>query len=301
MRAISTTMNSWQHLRNKSNVVRKSLAFANLIPSAVVRLGAHQADYKSQPPLLANSFPQSGTHLLIQILQAFPNARYFGSFLASMTSSITFRELSRHAYIKRINLLTPGEVIGAHLFFDPAYVEALHRLNAAHFFIYRDPRDVVVSEAHYLTDMNRWHRMHAYYARRLKTLDERISAAILGVQEAGFPYDYPDIGRRFERYGGWLNRDDVIAVRFEDLVSENRPEVLRGMIQFVAQRTEIQLNPEPIIDEMERNIDPRTSHTFRKGEPGGWRSTFTRLHETQMKSVAGRLLIDLGYEKDLDW
>ena len=41
--------------------------------------------------------------------------------------------------------------------------------------------------------------------------------------------------------------------------------------------------------------------TERKGEIGGWKEVFTPAHKAQFKQVAGQLLVDLGYEKDLDW
>lgn len=49
-------------------------------------------------------------------------------------------------------------------------------------------------------------------------------------------------------------------------------------------------------------IAPERSHTFRKG--GGarnWERRFTPEHKEQFKSVAGELLVELGYEQDLNW
>ena len=43
--------------------------------------------------------------------------------------------------------VVPGELVSAQPFFDPAFNTELLRGNAAHVFIYRDPRDVVASEA----------------------------------------------------------------------------------------------------------------------------------------------------------
>ena len=293
-------MNLWYTVRNMSNLLRKSVAYANQFPRAIIRRAALDFDYAARPPLIANSFPKSGTHLLIQILQGFPSALYFRSFIASMPS-LSFRERTRDEHLRLIDGAAPGEVVGAHIFYDPAYAAALAKLNCAHFFVYRDPRDVVVAEAHYLTRMNRWHCMHRYFARHLETDDERISAAILGAPEPDFPYDYPDIAKRFERYRGWLDRNDVFAVKFEDLVSPNRREALGKMIAFYGGRTAHEWDPEAILASIEANIDPRRSHTFREGGPGGWRHSFTPRHKEQTKAVAGQLLVDLGYEKDLTW
>ena len=41
--------------------------------------------------------------------------------------------------------------------------------------------------------------------------------------------------------------------------------------------------------------------SFRKGSIGSWKQYFTQEHKQAFKEVAGQLLIDLGYEKDLNW
>ncbi len=297
---LGVVMLSWSSVSRKSNLLRKSLAYANQIPRALTRLTARSPEYAERRPLVANSFPKSGTHLLIQILRGLPGTEYFGSFIASMPS-IPFRERSRKSHRRLINQIVPGEVVGAHIFFDPDYASELAKLNCAHFFIYRDPRDVVVSEAHYLTKMNRWHRLHAHFSKQLKRDDERISASILGVTTHGFPYDYPDIAKRFGRYQGWLGREDVCALKFEDIMSEKRSETLARIISFRSEES----RPIPTLREsvsmVEASINPTQSHTFRKGEVGGWRNVFTARHKEEMKSVAGQLLIDLGYERDFNW
>ena len=51
-------------------------------------------------------------------------------------------------------------------------------------------------------------------------------------------------------------------------------------------------------------MDPTESHTFKKGgggRIGGWRAHFRPEHVERFKAVAGRTLVDLGYETDLDW
>ena len=293
-------MNPWNATKTKSSLLRKSAAYANQIPRAFVRRLAHRADYAARPALIANSFPKSGTHLLIQILRGLPNAIYFGSFIASMPT-IPFRERTRAAHRRLIDRTVPGEVVGAHIFHPPVHATALARHNCAHFFVYRDPRDVAVSEAHYLPPMNRGHRMHRYFARHLETDDERISAAILGVSEPDFPYDYPDIARRFARFRGWLDRTDVFAMRFEDLISESRRETLARITSFYGSRGRVEIDADAVLDKVEANIDPRKSHTFREGRSGGWRRLLTPRHKEQMKRVAGQLLIDLGYETDFAW
>jgi hypothetical protein len=44
-----------------------------------------------------------------------------------------------------------------------------------------------------------------------------------------------------------------------------------------------------------------TSPTFRKGTIGDWRNHFEPEHKTAFRELAGQALIELGYEKDMDW
>ena len=41
--------------------------------------------------------------------------------------------------------------------------------------------------------------------------------------------------------------------------------------------------------------------TFRQGQIGSWKNCFNPIHKICFKKIAGQLLIDLGYENDLNW
>jgi hypothetical protein len=283
----------------RSSVLRKSVAAARGAPRAARRLIAREADYRDRPPVLANSFPKSGTHLLLQILETLPGVTRYGSFLASQPS-VRFRERSSKATLRRIRRFAPGELVAGHLFHAPAYARALGDRHVIHYFIYRDPRDVVVSEAAYLARMNRWHRLHRHF-RALATDEERIAFSIMGDREGGLPVDYPDVAARFRRYAGWLDDPKVHAVRFEDLMGEKRESEVGAIVDAYLRRSGARGDPEPATRAALEAIRPETSHTFRRSGTGGWQEVFSERHRTLMRRVAGDLLIDLGYEQDLDW
>jgi sulfotransferase 6B1 len=256
----------WERAKRKSALVRKGSATVRQAARFVARWQATADDYRSSPPVLANSFPKSGTHLLLQIVQGFA-PRYYGSFIAS-TPSISFRERSASAHLGLIDRIVPGESVPAHLFHSPDYAAALRRKNVIHFFIYRNFADVAVSEAYYLTYMNRWHRLHSYFAKELRTDDERIECSIRGVEEPSFPYDYPDIARRFERFAPWLECPDVCAVRYEDLMSDRREETVRKMAVFMVERGNLAADPAILADRALQAIAPERSHTYREKRGG---------------------------------
>ena len=278
---------------------RKSARWVSQIPRAVTRVLNTREALKLAPPLIANSVPKSGTRLLAQILEAFPGARSFGTTWASMPSR-PHRELSKRAMLRKIARAVAGELVHGHLFYEPEYPGALARMNAAHYFIYRDPRDVVVSEAHYLAHMNRWHGLHRYF-KRLPSLEDGISLAIQGAADPGFPHEYPNIAERFDRYRRWLDRDDVFSVRYEDVVLNGRRETIQRMAGFYLDRLGFCGDVDEITDRALENINPRRSRTFRNGTPGEWKKAFTPENVKQFKEVAGELLVNLGYEENTDW
>ncbi len=279
-------------------VFRKGKDFVQQLPRAVKRMQTKASDFETSPPVLVNSFPKSGTHLLTQIAEALPNTRDYGTFWASMPS-YTFRECSVDVMCSALTKLVPGELVLSHLFYEPAFKEVLTSKNTVHYFIYRDPRDIVISEAHYLSTMTKWHRLHPYF-KALPSTEAQISLAINGAS-AHIPYDYPNIALRFRRYMGWLKEPRVLSLRFEDLVSAHRDDHISKIINFYCQHTHQLDIVSRLIQNAVDNIDPQRSHTFRSGKSGGWRDVLTPTHKEQLKEVAGQLLIELGYEKDLDW
>lgn len=284
----------------KNRILRKSFSLIKQIPRTRRRISAKAEHYRLTPPVIANSFPKSGTHLLLQILEALPCVTNYGTFITTMPA-LRYRELSQERLKRSITNIVPSEIIPAHLFYAPVYDDELVKRNCVHFFIYRDLRDVVISEAYYLTYQYRIHRMHSYYAKSLANMEDRILTAILGVTEPGFPYDYPNIAKRFARYQGWLKSSHVFPVKFEDLVSGQLNATLCCIVKFFAEHCAAEFDIDEVSERLASNINPANSPTFREGKVGGWKNMFTEKHKEHMKSIAGELLIQLDYEKDMNW
>jgi len=287
-------------LSHRNGFVRKAAAAALGVPKWWRGMRAAEDDYLAAPPVLANSFPKSGTHLLFQIADGLPNATNFGLFLASMTSSFRFRERSPEDATKIIRRFVPGEIVRGHLFYNLQYAADLAEKNVVHYFVYRDPRDVVVSEAHYLREMNRWHRLAPYF-RKLLSMDEAIMLSITGLDPPIPGIEYPNIAARFARYAGWLERNDCLSIRFEDLASDARTVSIRRMVEFYAAHCRGGLDIEACVRSMTARISPERSHTFRSGKKAGWQKEFNAEHRRVFDQLAGDLLIHLGYETNRDW
>jgi hypothetical protein len=287
-------------LSSRNGFVRKGAAAALRVPRFWHGMRACADEYLQAPPVFANSFPKSGTHLLFQIVDGLPNSTNYGAFLASMTSSFRFRERLPENASRFIHSFVPGEIVRGHLFFHAQNAADLRDKNIVHYFVYRDPRAVVVSEAHYLRNMNRWHRLAPYF-RKLVSMDEAIMLSIRGFDPPVARLEYPNIAARFARYAGWLNRDDCLALRFEDMASDSRSAVIRRMAEFYAGHCHSPIDIEACVRAMTASIAPQKSHTFRSGKKSGWQQEFTAEHRRAFDQLAGKLLIELGYEQSHDW
>ena len=252
------------------------------------------------PVLLGISFPKSGTHLLDQILLGFSNVAPFAkrvhSFYAEYDGESGAKRDPEQALVW-LDSLSVGDVASAHLFARP---DALTRVISPKFipyFIFRDPRDVVVSHVFYVTDMEAHHVHHDYY-QSLPDFNSRLKTSILGRPDADV--EFLNIAERFAPYLGWLDHKEVLAIHFEDLIHDRTATLTRIMDHLLA-RTPLPTSRQLILDALETSINPKKSPTFRSGKTGEWKKYFTDEHKRIFKDAAGDLLIKLGYEKNNDW
>ncbi len=268
-------------------------------------LPALQGDW---PILLGISFPKSGTHLLDQILLGFskitPFSRRLHSFYAEYEGESGHKRSPEQA-LAWLDSLRPRDIVSAHLF---ARDEVMKRVCSSAFipyFIFRDPRDVVVSHVFYVTDMEARHVHHAYY-QSLPDFNARLRVSILGRPDAdtcpepGRRVEFPNIADRFAPYLGWLDQPAVMTIHFEDLIHD-RLGTLNRLIDHFLVRAPIPSPRQLILEALESSINPKRSPTFRSGKTGEWKKHFTEEHKKIFKEAAGDLLVRLGYEKDNNW
>ena len=252
------------------------------------------------PILLGISFPKSGTHLLDQILLGFSNVAPFSkrlhSFYAEYEGESGRKRSPEHA-LTWLDSLRPRDVASAHLF---ARSDAVKRVCSSAFvpyFIFRDPRDVVVSHVFYVTDMEARHVHHAHY-QSLPDFNARLNVSILGRPDTDI--EFPNIADRFAPYLDWLDHPEVMAIHFEDLIVD-RVATLTCIMDHLITHAPLQANRQLILNSLETSINPTKSPTFRSGKTGEWKKYFTDEHKKIFKDAAGDLLVKLGYEKDGNW
>ncbi|MDX2463980.1 MAG: sulfotransferase domain-containing protein, partial [Porticoccus sp.] len=186
--------------------------------------------------LMVNSLPKSGTHLLVKLLE-------LSEFKFSGINFSSTNVHGKHKLIKQmlrgcyplskaidVGLDIPSVVrrrwvisgmrktktmqyMGGHFPYSDQMQWLLDKHEIKTIYMIRDPRDVILSWAHYVPRTT-WH----YGKEGLvgKTLEERILLLLHGYQSGQYEIEgFRNILRKSE---GWVDADNICVVRFEDIV-----------------------------------------------------------------------------------
>jgi hypothetical protein len=252
------------------------------------------------PPIFGNSKPKSGSHLLLQILNGFTQIMPYKYVDADPIRTIEKdgRRKTKEEILGELENV-PRSVIGwGYVDATAENVSFLTSSGRVNYFIYRDPRDLLVSQVFFATDMHEEHGMHDFY-NSLPDFSERLKVAITGMDREGLYM--VSVKQRYEGVFEWLEQKNAMCIRFEDLIN-NRDAALNVMLDEVEKTGyKIPTPREKALSILVEAIQPKKSHTFRSGKTGGWREFFTSEHKSLFKDVAGDLVMKLGYEKTNDW
>lgn len=244
--------------------------------------------------IFSNSLPKSGTHLLNRCLILMP-----GMFMAGQHLNA-----KRNVYKKETALrnLGGGCIVTAHLPYSDEQRKKLDEMGYKQIVMIRDPRDLIVSQYHFIKERS-VARLHPYFSK-LPDDDARLTAAIQGAPDSESPYGmgFPDIETRFAQYLKWAKHGSHM-VRFEDLVGESgggSRDVQLAEIEKLSKFVNIHLSSDEL-KTIAGLIFDRKAKTFRKGVIGDWRTTLSETHKQQLKGLIGPLLVELGYESNLNW
>jgi hypothetical protein len=258
------------------------------------------ASLNAAPAVLGNAMPKSGSHLIIQVLQGLTRIGPFvNPGFPPLNRSEANTKLPVEAVLANLKRMRPGDIAYGYIAAREPYLSALVQPGRATIFVFRDPRDVIVSHVFYATEMHPGHGMHHYYTEVLINMEERIDAAIQGVQEPGS--ELSSIRAKYQAYLGWLEQPDVLCLRFEELILEREAALGRILDYLQGRGFTPRLERTAAVEVLQEAVAPRKSGTFRKGQPGNWQEHFTQANKAHFKAVAGDLLIQLGYERDNNW
>ncbi|WP_202078596.1 sulfotransferase domain-containing protein [Caldalkalibacillus salinus] len=247
-------------------------------------------------PFLVSSVPKSGTHLMHQLLNGIPQLSHplqnqSMKFFVNNPPSQFYED-----HDNRLKALQPNQFGLGHLHYTPEYVTLLRTHQLKHIFVYRDPRDVLVSLCYFIADKWKQHPLHQRF--QALSIKDRALTLINGI-----PGEFPHFSDYFGPFYGWLKDTDTLKVSYEELMQtrSSRRQACRKMVHYL---WENQTPPEPInllVLKMERNVNTKKSVTFRKGQVGSWRDEFDDEVIEAFKRVANPMLQLADYEKNHHW
>ena len=219
--------------------------------------------------LLLTSIPKSGTNMLTQAI---------GGDHYQIDGCI--QEHDEHPAPSVIRELTKYDRFArSHLPYHPCYIPILEGLGIQVIFLYRDPRDCIVSWKYWI----------------LRT--EEVGGGFINfITDEGIRLAKTDdpikhiISKSFfhwHRFLGWMDHENVLSISYEDMLN-NQQETFDKIVRFNGLGGNHQL--------MKERINPSTCSTFRKGIIGDWKEEFTTEHEKLFWEEMKDIMETLGYE-----
>jgi hypothetical protein len=279
-------------------IIRRAIRPAGKTLQAIGRW--KRLSFSDAPPIFGNSKPKSGSHLLLQILNGFTQIMPYKYVEAAPVRTIEKAggRKSDEEVLRELKRVPRGVIGWGYVEATPENIAFLCQPTRVNYFIYRDPRDMLVSQVFFATDMHEEHGMHEFY-KTLPDVGERLKIAITGIDRDGLYM--VNVKQRYASVFEWLEQPHVMCIRFEDLI-QNRDATLESMLDEVESTGyKIPTPRRKALSILVEAIQPRKSHTFRSGKTGGWHEHFTVEHKALFKDIAGDLLVKLGYEKSNDW
>lgn len=259
------------------------------------------------------SIPKCGTHLLGKLLELLTGKKKkFDFVLPSYESLISMGRT---------------EIFQTHIKYMDEYREFFNKENLIKFFVYRDPRDFLIS-LYFWTQRGITELLNSPDA--MKIINENPNG-IMGlinylkyknlskeqlifefIHHGTYFYDYlspyyphyltEGIADFYKAYLPWISSKGFYVVKFENLVGSQGGGSLQlqlAEIKNIAKHIGINLTDKQTQD-LANKLFGGTA-TFREGKIGAWKEHFTKEHKLAFKKSAANLLINLGYEKDMNW
>ncbi len=246
---------------------------------------------------IAITIPKSGTHLLAKILTQLTGKRYTPTW--PLSRGFPGKE-SWEMCDEKLDVLTnplTGYYWMTHLMYQDKQAEMILSKQCRIFFLYRDPRDQMIS-AYFYVKKNKKIWAPDIFPENM----EDFIFQMIEQKEISDPFiSTHGIADFYARYLPWKEISEVCCLRFEDLVGPlggGTQEKQEEAIRYIAAHLGVDVPSD--LGRFSQTLFG-SSITFRSGQIGSWKHYFNEGHKEAFKQKAGQLLIDLGYELDLNW
>jgi hypothetical protein len=260
---------------------------------------------------LVNSLPKAGTNLLTKTVDLLPGIRRakvdlsnrsliskkdnLNSFEPAVPLGVDWPRMTPVERVKKaLAIVKKGQYASAHIPFSYNMASLLNERNMKSLLILRDPRDVVVSHANYVSTTS-GHFLYSIYKDLPES--ERIMKSIIGIKQTdpGDPL-LLNIVERIQSILPWIKQSFNYTTKYENLVGElgggSREAQIRE-IKNIVRHLGIICNIKHI-ERVADNLYGGTA-TFNKGIVGNWRSYFNERHTVTFNNIAGELMGKMGY------
>lgn len=263
-------------------------------------------DIHSTNKIFCISIPKSGTWMLDKCINKLTNKKVATERLAQLgilrhvytdETSIALISPSLKILNQCINTIHNDEYLISHLLYKKDYENMLIKNNFKILFIIRDPRDQLVSLVYHI------YKHPTMYSGLQKLKFNDLLTACIGNESANPHTSYfNNVTTNYNNFLPWRKSPICQTIRFENLVGplgngslKLQVDEIKKIVKHLSLKT-----PSSTIAKTAKTLFGGTG-TFRQGKIGSWKKYFTPEHKEQFKKVAGQLLIDLGYEKNLNW
>lgn len=278
--------------RRRKRIISKAAQYAfmrNIIPIGDTERRLSQEAQK----IFSNSMPKAGSNLLSSLLRALPCTVSKWTYHVDETLPGVEMQLRRGRR---------GQIVTAHLPWSKEYASLVRTQGYRSLMMIRDPRDIALSNVHYVTRMDPAHPLHPTLVS-LPNDAARLQMIIDPTEEV--LAQLPDVWRNDgqETFLPWLDEPNHLLVRFEDLIgSHGGGDDVRqhSTITNIVSHVGCSLDDMKITGLADTLFGGRKK-TFHKGQIGAWKEAFSDTHKDSFKRRSGSVLLKLGYETDMEW
>ncbi|GAA4268017.1 sulfotransferase domain-containing protein [Hyunsoonleella aestuarii] len=253
--------------------------------------------------IFCNSWPKSGTHLLLNMASIILNNK--NDWYKDEAVKSTPNDVGKLINIisERVITYKHGFAMKGHIGYNEDVLDFFLKNNIQVLFIIRDPRDVICSTVRWVTDLRKNWDANNFFKNLTK--EEQLSYAINGMPDFS-PFNDNDsfvmwdkpIKERYKHLTPWTESGHTCVLKYEELSGnlgkESFIRAIDKVISFLG------IEDEKTEDLLKNNLIDKKSATFHSGKSGGWKNDFTDKNINDFIKVGGEDLVKkFNYEPSI--